>query len=366
VKPPSRWPSPAKPFGARLLVAMRLVVPAGLIGLLLRSVDLAEIGRLLLALDPLWFLTAVGIMAADRALMIGKWYPLLVAQVPGVSLGAAVRAYLATSFMSIVLPASVGSDLFRALALGHGSGKVVEVAASIVVERLLGFFATGVVCLSALLVAMRAGVSVDFLLPWALAAVVVALAALVLPLVFGARIGTDEAVAGPRSKAEPTTTAAGPPRGLRARVVRLVRRFADAHARYRRRPLLIAVVAGLSVVEQTFPIMVLWCLARGLGTSITPEMLWVAVPLTLFVSRLPIAIWSLGVVEVSLVYLLGLFGVPATQALAVALGGRAVEMVGLLPGAFFLRDLTTTVRAGNSAVSRENASPQRPGPTPSA
>lgn len=354
MKPPALEPRPSKSVGARLLALLRVVVPVVLIALLLRSVDLAEIGRLLARLDPLWFFGAVGVMAADRLLMIGKWYPLLSAQVPGVSLGTAFRAYLATSFTSIVLPASVGSDLFRALALGRGSGVVVEVAASIVVERLLGFFATGVVCLGSLVVAMRAGIAVDFLLPWALAAIAVALAALLLPLV----------VRPPRPAVGSAATDS--PRGWRARVVRLVQRFADAHARYRNHPLLMTVVGALSVVEQMFPIVVLWCLARGLGSSITAEMLWVAVPLTLFVSRLPIAIWSLGVVEVSLVYLLGLFGVPATEALAVALGGRAVEMIGLLPGAFFLRDLAPALRAGRLGVTGGSALPPPPGSSPRA
>lgn len=103
--------------------------------------------------------------------------------------------------------------------------------------------------------------------------------------------------------------------------------------------MLLLTIAVLSVFEQMFPIVVLWILARALNTSIGLSMLIVAVPLTVFVSRIPVTVWGLGVVEGANVYLLGLFGVPASEALALSLAARIVDMVSSLPGVLFWKDL---------------------------
>jgi uncharacterized membrane protein YbhN (UPF0104 family) len=73
--------------------------------------------------------------------------------------------------------------------------------------------------------------------------------------------------------------------------------------------------------------------------------LFVAVPLTLFVGRLPIAVAGIGVVEGALVYLLGVFGVPPAEALSLALAGRVIEFAALLPGALFWSSLVWARRS---------------------
>ena len=107
----------------------------------------------------------------------------------------------------------------------------------------------------------------------------------------------------------------------------------------------LAVVAVLSLVEQAFPIVVLWILVHALDLEVSPLALFVAVPLTLFVGRLPIAIAGIGVIEGALVYLLGAFGVSPAEALSLALAGRLVEIVALLPGGLFWSSLVWTRRS---------------------
>jgi uncharacterized membrane protein YbhN (UPF0104 family) len=80
--------------------------------------------------------------------------------------------------------------------------------------------------------------------------------------------------------------------------------------------------------------------AVALGIELSPAMLVVTMPLTLFVSRLPISMGGVGVSEAAVVYLLGLFGVPSTDALAISLVCRAVDvLVMTAPGLFLWRDL---------------------------
>ena len=68
-----------------------------------------------------------------------------------------------------------------AVALGRGRRAVAEVGASIAVERLLGFVASGAFCVVALLFAIRADLELTILLPWTVTAIAAAVAVLVLP-----------------------------------------------------------------------------------------------------------------------------------------------------------------------------------------
>lgn len=292
--------------------------------LLAWMVDLHALARTIASADPVLLLLAVGVSLADRALMIVKWYPLLHVQVASISFWHAARAYLASGFASVVLPASVGADLLRAVALGRRDGAVMEVGASIVAERLLGMVASAVPTLIALALALRSSVSLDVLLPWALASLGIAVLALLF-LVSGAAMPLLDRLVGSRR-----------PGG---RWLRVVNRFAVAYTTYRRHPGILVRMGLLALLEQGVPILVVWIVSLALGLTVPVRLLLVAVPLTLFVARLPITVAAIGVGEGAMVYILGLFGVPAVDALALALTSRIPELMALLPGAVLWYEL---------------------------
>jgi glycosyltransferase 2 family protein len=297
------------------------------IGLILLLAWIVDVNRLITVLSSadVWLFALASLMAfADRAMMIGKWYPLLKAQGVGIPFARAARVYLAASFASIFLPTSVGADVLRTVALG-GRRVTLEVGASIVVERMLGLAASVILCISVLSLALSQAPPLAFLLPWVVGLGIAAVGASFLML--------------------------RPPRWRwmeryrERRWFQLGRRFALACALYRHHAGTLVVVGVLSLVEQTFPIVVLWILVHALDLEVSLFALVVAVPLTLFVGRLPIAIAGIGVIEGALVYLLGLFGVSPAEALALALGGRLAEFFALLPGGVFWSSLVWTPRA---------------------
>ena len=328
------------PFRApRTLI--NIAVSAMLLAVLAWLVDLRSLGQLLLAADPLLMAVAIAAALADRALMIGKWYPLLRAQRVDVPLLRAARVYLAAGFASYFLPTSVGGDLFRAVALGRRQKKIVEVAASIIMERLLGVAASGILAAVALAVALEAGVSLYFLLPWAVGAIAAAIAAATLPLA-------------PRFSVHVRRWLEAHPR---SRWAQIGLKFGAAYGLYRHHTRLLVIVGLLSVVEQGFPILVFWILGHALGIAVSAQALIVAVPLALFVARLPIAVAGIGVLEGGLVVILGLFGMPMVAAVSLALAGRVVEVAGALPGAFFWADLVKEpmpLREGGSAATERH------------
>jgi uncharacterized membrane protein YbhN (UPF0104 family) len=125
-----------------------------------------------------------------------------------------------------------------------------------------------------------------------------------------------------------------------------IRRCGRAYTVYRDQKAVLVLIGLLSLVEQFFPIFGAWILSHALSASVTFRMLIIAVPLTLFVSRLPIAMSGIGAAEGTLVYLLGLFGVPSQEALALALACTALNIVTAVPGLLFWADAMHSVEAG--------------------
>lgn len=315
----------------RLVTLLRFTITAALLAFILTLVDIQDVARMVSSAHVVWLVGAVLVAVADRFLMVAKWYPLLKIQNVAVSFWRAARAYLASGVAHYFLPASVGADVLRAAVLGRAGRFVIEVGASIVAERALGLVASALMSLVALAIAIHLGLPVEVIFPWALFSVVAGAAILILPLnrrvLDGMRHG----------------------RILRriGRARQYVERFADTYTIYRRRVGVLVVMGWLTVLEQLFPIAILWLLGRALGIPVGLTAVIVAVPLYLFVVRLPISFGGLGVGEGALVYLLGLFGVSPTEALTLALSTRVVEvLVNAGPSVFLWRDLVSVRRLG--------------------
>jgi hypothetical protein len=119
---------------------LRLLVSAGLIVFLLVRLDVGRIASHLrgLALVPL-----VVAAALDMAMIVvqaWRWRILLRAR--GITIGMArlVYYYLVSIFFSAFLPTSVGGDFARIVAVTTATDKKADAVASIVVERIMGFF----------------------------------------------------------------------------------------------------------------------------------------------------------------------------------------------------------------------------------
>ena len=311
--------APAAGRAGRIGKLLRAGVSIGLILLLAWIVDWNRLAAVVARADlPLLGLASLTVLA-DRAMMIGKWYPLLRVQGLDIPFAHAARVYFAVTFASLFLPTSVGADVLRTLALGADRRATLEVGASIVVERMLGLAASVLLCALVLSLALWQAFALGFLLPWILG-------------FGGALLGMTFLMLRPgwRRALEPYRE---------RRWFRLGHRFALACMLYRHHVGTLVVVGALSLVEQAFPIVIMWTLVRALDLTVSLFALSVTVPLALFVGRLPIAIAGIGVLDGALVYLLGVFGVSPTDALSLALAGRFVELVALLPGGLFWSNL---------------------------
>jgi uncharacterized protein (TIRG00374 family) len=308
----------------RIAGSWRWLFTAVLLALVLRLLDWSTLLELLGSANPLLLALAFLVAVADRVLMFGKWFPLLRAQVPDFPLGRAGRGYFAASVGIILLPASGGADLLRAVGLGRRSGQVARLAASVVAERILGLAATGVAAAVALALAPVAGLDIYGRGTWIGLIALLSGLALILPVTeWGPRV-VERFFA----------------RYRHHRLGESLHRFSVACAVYRKHKPVWYAVWLLSIIEQFVPVVMLWLVALSLGVAVPFVALLVTVPLTMLAVRLPITMAGLGVFEGGLVYLLGHLGTDPTHALAIALGSRVVGFAVLLPGVVWWRELT--------------------------
>jgi hypothetical protein len=90
----------------------------------------------------------------------------------------------------------------------------------------------------------------------------------------------------------------------------------------------------LSVVESLLPAFIAFVVSRGLGIGAPLWLFLATIPVSLMVARLPVSLGGFGVQEASFVYLSGLTGLGASDAVAIMLIVDAVLVFTLLPSAF--------------------------------
>lgn len=308
-------------------LVLRLTVTFGLLALLLFVVaDPAEVVRRLRGVAPGALLAAVGLSALDRVTMACKWWLLLRARRLAVPLGSAVRTYFASSLYGLVLPVTVGADAVRVVALRHAG--IPDVTASIVIERSLGFIATGsVALLSCLLLASAvADEAVRSLGVLLLAAVIISGGLFVISLAAAGRAA--------RWKHAPA----------------FARRAAAAYAVYRRHPGVLALFYGLSVFESLLSAGTAWILAAGLGIPLSLAAAVATVPISLAVARLPVSLGGFGVQEAAFVFFAGLLGVSRNDAFSIFVLIGGAMLVALLPSAFDTKMLVLRRQAARDGL----------------
>lgn len=291
---------------------LRLAITLVLLGLLAFVVaDPREVARAVAGMSLPALGVALALAAGDRVLMAYKWQRLLRARGVPLPLGVAVRVYFASTFAGLFLPVTLGADAIRAVGIRRFG--VYDVTASIVIERTLGAVAMFTVALVSctLLALALTGSELGSITGVLVAAAVICAVAFPASLWVAGRIAARHQ--GASSK---------------------LGRVAGAYAAYRQHPQELVVFYLLSVGETLVPTVTTWIVARGLGFDLS---LWVFVatlPIALSIARLPISLGGFGVQEASFVYLAGLLGVDASQALATMLVADAVLLLTLLPAAY--------------------------------
>lgn len=293
---------------------VRAFVTAAVLGLLATRIDLGASAAAILRLDG-WTLTVVLVLlAADRGVMIWRWFSLLRAVGTRITLGSAAWIYLVGAFAGSYT--AVAGDAARALTLSRRTATASDAVASVAVDRILGLLAILAVGAAGVVIGGRRAGEHDM----AIAAMTVLVAGGTIMV-----LTADRWMRAALPGAWHATSAGG-------RLVRL----ADALARYRGHGATLLWVGTLSIVVQLLRILQAYLLGRSIGIDVELSYYLLFMPVGLIALMLPISIGGFGAPQVLIVWLLKPRDVPEADAFALSTLIVLSGIVANLPGAILL------------------------------
>lgn len=321
---------------------VRLLLAILLLAVVLRRVDWGQFLEVIDDVQPIWLVAVFVVATIDRFWMAGKWWYLLRQLGTSPSVFDAVRHYYSGGLVGAAAQWQLGGDIARAVGLGRSVGRPGVVAASVVFEKVTGLAASGMWALLAAVLLNARWPEV----PLRISIIAAALAAVILasiPFLAGSALA-------PRALA------------LLARYLPSIRmrRLAERGAttlhecRPPRRAIL--VFFALTLGEQAVPVVIVSLLANALELTLAPLAILSVVPISAFFSRLPISLEALGVREAIFVYLLGLYGLSAAGALALALATRVLDLVAVSTGALVCAGVAAGRRSDEIADAQDATS----------
>jgi uncharacterized protein (TIRG00374 family) len=285
---------------------------------------------------PIYALWGLLISTGCRILMTYKWTLLLNGRGIHLPFFRGMTIYCASNVWGMFLPSTVGADAIRAISTSKAGLDSVEVVASIVMERIIGFLVALLLGLTGLyLLSFLGFVEPRFnFLWWVAGSVLVSLTVAFLisfseagfHLLHGRFLHSFRNI----------------------KIFRKIRQLHSTYQCYRHNKVILSGFFVLTVSEQLLRVLLTWALAKGLGIEI--DLLFVAgvVPLTVIVSRIPVSINGWGVMDEAFILLLALAGVSAAEALALTLFTRLVQVVSWLP--WWITEVLRSGRIRSAAV----------------
>ena len=296
---------------------MRLATTVAILAYLASTLDMRAASLAVLRVDRAYLALVLFLVALDRAVMILRWVLLLRSSKLEISVAAAARLFLVSSFVGSFLPAGVGGDAARAYGLTRATREGAEALASVAIDRVLGIVAllamgaTGLIATATAVTDWRVGAGVALLLTasvailWADAVV----STLVPGSVRAGRMGTKLVSLG------------------------------AALSRYRARPATLLHVFSWSIAVQLLRIIQAYALGLGLGLTVPFRYYLVFMPVGLLMLLLPISVSGFGAPQAMIVWLMRPLGVPDEQAFALSTLIVLTGLAGNLPGlVLWLRD----------------------------
>jgi uncharacterized protein (TIRG00374 family) len=294
------------------------------VGLLWWVLDHAELGSLLEQISSArieWLIGAFFVCTLGVVFGAWRWQILLISQGRRVSVPHLFGSYMIGLFFNNFLPSTIGGDVVRAAgAKKKGGGTLTEHLTVVLVERMIGLFAT--LTFGGLAALTGVAGELDPRVPWVLgAALLVSMAGIYLAI----------------------------SRKVRRRVLPLVGRLPfrfvretvgkmlDAFELFSQARASLVANFVLSLVFQLLLIVHFWLIQFAFGQSISFVTYLVVVPLVFCVMMVPIGINGLGVREGAFVWLMTHAGMDPAAALAISLASYAVAVgQGLLGGGWHL------------------------------
>ncbi|MGA9351192.1 MAG: lysylphosphatidylglycerol synthase transmembrane domain-containing protein [Anaerolineae bacterium] len=309
---------------------LRPLFGLGLLVFLLWRVDWQQLTRIVGQASVGYVGVALLIELLNVLPRVLRWRALLLTQGTGEPFLRLLSIYLVGSFFNNFLPSNVGGDSVRMLRMIQLTGRGADAASSVLVERLCGLFAVLLMGVVAVLSNWRLASAggIGFLVLGAFVAFVLGML-----LLFNLRRV--------RSWADRLLPPTSPDRGGLGRVfvvlIGKLGKLYDSIYAFRGHGRVLLVVLALSLLFRFGCVFGLYVQSFALHVSIPFIWLMMAISLIAVVTSLPLSLNAIGIQEGAYVFFLGLAGIAAPQALALALLSRGVRLaVSLVGGVIYL------------------------------
>lgn len=279
---------------------MRFILSAAVLVFIFSRVDLVQLRRILAAADYGLLAAAFFVFSAIYAVLILRWWLFIQGvALKGVNVMTMVRYFFIGVFGNLFMPTSIGGDMIKVVGLCRGRPNKQKVVASVLLDRLSGFF--GIVTVAALAYPLAGG------------------------MFEGAAVGPSLAMLAFGSAA---VTVVLFHEGLYSQALRVVGRFESVKrwliqlhydiALLKGRKRVLAAGWCLSCAAQVLLAVSFWLSALALGQTVALKAFVLAVPLICVVTIVP-SIGGLGVREAGSVFFLTKAGMAAEAAVGISL-----------------------------------------------
>ena len=300
-----------------LRLAISVALLAYLLFVTIPTEDLSKIFTLFFSSDLYNLFLALLCVLGDRFLSAWKWLLLLRIREPNTPVLPVLEVFFVSTFLGYFLPSSIGGDALRAYSLSRINRDLAGSASSVAIDRAYGIL--GLLSISAVVLIPAIGTFVtvaDAAVIWA--AAIVGLAGVVL--------------ISSRTVYRWFFRVAGLKKGgvIRGKISRLV----NASAEFAGRKQVLARVFSYSMVVQILRVLLGFFCGAALGLEVDLASYFIAMPIVVVVTLLPISIAGFGVREAAFIYFFTRAGVPAYACLSLSLLYFAMGILVLIPGAF--------------------------------
>lgn len=305
----------------KLIPIAKVLVSLGLIVFLFKIVDLENLKETLMGIDPVYLVLAVIVMFSIVILASVRWRLCLAAQGIDISVGSSINYSLIGFFFNNFAPSTVGGDVAKGFIVGRSSKKKMGTVISILMDRLVGLLATGILALVALVISFNLPLDKRIRL-------VILLFVFIVTILFFLILhkGISHKLVYFLSR-----------RRLK-NIADKILSISDSFSIYRSYPRFIKKTLALSLTLQFTNIVASYIIALGLGVNLSFLYFLVFIPLIMAIMAIPVSLNGLGLREGAYVVFFNLAGISKEGALAISIAYYiGILFLSLLGGILLLR-----------------------------
>lgn len=266
------------------------------------------------SIDPRVIIVLFAIYVLDRLLMAYKWGLLVKSFNYKVGFWKLAKAYFYGSFITQFMPISISGDIVRFYSVMGDDMSKTNLFSSMVVEKVFGFFAM----IAAVVIAIALYGS-PFLVDKRFFNIIVVLLVLVVLTIIALFVIF-------RTSVVPAFL-----EKYKGRFSAKIEKIVSSFSSFSRKKEILRTFLFLSLIEQIFPAVSVFILARSMGIEVSFLQILFIATLGFLVARLPISPSAIGVQEGVFVGLFVLVGLRAEAGFALSITIRVLDMIYPLP-----------------------------------